>query len=196
MAGLADGRARRLLVGAVVALGAVALSAGPAMADVDIFTKGTVGRHWLRDTSERPGAKCTYTSGDAPWLLTSFRVRAPFVFAIDRNEKRNRELVGWRFLIDTYNPNDPNEGAHIFYRSPLQTAWAYDDTPAPFSAMSVTPDVPDNDYQYRLFVKMFWYRADGSVRGSSVHVITQYKHVYDASSYVGYGNCAGTLYET
>jgi hypothetical protein len=196
MAGRRVSHVRKLLFGVLAALAVLALGAGPALADVDIFTKGTVGRHWLRDTPDKPGAKCTYTSGDAPWLLTTFKVRAPFVFAIDRNEKRNRELVGWRFLIDTYDPNNSSEGAHIFYRSPLQRAWAYDDMPAPFSAMSVTPDVPDNDYQYRLFVKMFWYRPDGSVRGSSVHVLTQYKHVYGASSYVGYGNCAGTLYET
>jgi hypothetical protein len=191
MAELSYGRARRLFIGAVVAMAAIALSAGPVMADVDIFTKGTVGEHSLDDTPEHGGGVCRYSAGGH---LRSFKVRAPTVYAIDGTSARNHGRVGWRVLIDTYDPNNSSEPAHIFYKGDVHKAWAYDDEPAPFVDEIVDVPIPENDYQYRLFVKMLWYRADGSVRGASVHVITQYKWRMGSEFTMNYGNCVGTIY--
>lgn len=169
--------------------------AGPALADNDIFTKGTVGEHHLRDTPENGGVVCRFTSDASPYHLTSFKFRPPVVYAIDFNSKRNKGLVGWRVYLDRYDPAQPEEGAQIFFRSGLQLATAYDDKPAPFRARTFALDLPQDDGVYRAFVKMFWYRADGSVKGASVHVISQYKRVIGEWSEVAYGDCPGTMYE-
>ena len=189
----------RLLLATMVALCAVGLLPGIALADVDIFTKGTVGEHWVDDTPERGGAVCRY-SGDGPWHLTSFKVRPPDVFAIDSTATRDAGRVGWRMLVDTYSP-EPSKvsgagGATIFYKSGVVRQTAYDDTPAAFRAIIASPSVPENDNEYRFFVKMNWYRPNGSLKGTSVHVLTQMRLEYGGTTEWRDGNCPGTIYPT
>ena len=64
------------------------------------------------------------------------------------------------------------------YRSPIQKATAYSDVKASFDSMSVPVRVPadswDDPYIYRVRVKMFWYRSDGSVQGTAKHGVHYY----------------------
>jgi hypothetical protein len=81
---------------------------------------------------------------------------------------RNNQLVAWRFIVERSGTGPWN--FQVTYRSPNQWGTAHTDSPALFSRMSVPVNVPDGDtFFYRVKVKMFWYRRDGSIQGTGVH---------------------------
>ena len=180
----------KLLLGTPLALLLVlTVAVAPVSADIDIFTWGTVGDHHLRgDTPDSGGVICTY---DMAGRLVGARMRPPVVYAIDKNARRNSGQVAWRLLVDTYDPDDSNSGAHIWYRSARQLRTAWDDTPAAFKGMVVKKEFPRNGYRYRFFARMLWFGSDGSRIGESVHVVTQHKRVSPYSEDVVYGYCSG-----
>ena len=180
---------RKLMAAVAAALLCLTLAATTALADVDVYTQGTVGQHSLRnDTPEMGGVVCTY---DSSGHLVKARMRPPIVYAVDTNGQRNSGLVGWRLIVDHYTPTQSGS-AEIFYRSGTQKRIAYDDAPARFSGVTVTKPFPASD-EFRFFARMIWYRADGSVKGASVHVATQYRRVSPWSIEVVYGACQGSL---
>jgi hypothetical protein len=181
-------RRRTASLALLVAIAAVALAPGAALADVDVFTRGTVGAHDVDDTPERGGAVCRY-SGDGPYHLASVKIRPPDVYAIDATAGRDAGRVGWRAMADS---SDPNTGATLVYKSAVVRATAFDDEPALFRPI-VASVSGQSTHEYRFFVKMNWYRPNGSLRGTSVHVLTQMRLIYGGMSEMRYGNCPGTL---
>ncbi len=180
-----------MLIGLPLAL-VVTLSVGigPVFADIDIFTTGTVGEHSLKlDTPEAGGAICFFNE-EGPDDLWKIKMRPPMVYAIDRDGSRNHQMVGWQLLIDRSSDTSP---AVIFHKSRIQKLVAYDDQPAAFTAKFAAPRFPNDDSRYRVFAKMYWYRADGSIEGASVHVVTEYRQVVGGSWTVVYGNCHGIV---
>jgi hypothetical protein len=182
----------RLLFGIPFTLAlALSVGIGPVFADIDIFTSGTVGEHSLRgDTPSNGGVICRY---DGDGHLVGATMRPPIVYAIDKNGRRNSQRVGWRLLVDRYDPTNPGPGAQIFYTSPRQVRIAYDDQAASFSRMKVKKAFPKDDLEYRFFGRMLWFRADGSIQGESVHVVSYHKRVSPWAEDVVYGHCVGTL---
>ena len=80
-------RSRALSVAALAALICLALGATTALADIDIFTSGTVGEHSLpMDTVATGGVICRY---DGMVYLVGATMRPPIVYAIDKNGQRN-----------------------------------------------------------------------------------------------------------
>jgi hypothetical protein len=181
----------RLLIGIPLALAlCLSVGIGPALADVDIFTTGTVGEHSLKlDVPEAGGAICFFNEA-GPDDLWKIKMRPPLVYAIDRDGGRNQQMVGWRLIIDRSGDGMP---AKLFHKSKIQKQIAYDDQPARFTAKFAAPVFPDDDSRYRVFAKMFWYRADGTIEGASVHVVTQYRQVVGDAWSVVYGNCHGIV---
>jgi hypothetical protein len=183
-------RIGRVFASVLTAAVLVPLVAAPVMADVDVYTYGTVGDHHLNDTPESPGAVCRY---DSDGYLVAFKLRPPVVYAIDSTAGRDSGRVGYKLIIDVYDPAQTGP-ALIFLRTGFRNVTAYDDQPAVWEPIIRAPDIEHNDSVYRLFAKMVWYGPNGHVMGGSVHVLTQLRlKKADGSSEVVYGQCPGTL---
>ena len=178
----------RSFLATVGGLAVVALAPGLALAEVQLFTRGTVGEHVVWDTPKHGGAVCRY-SGDGPYHLKSVKIRPPDVYAIDATAGRDAGRVGWRVMADS---SDPNTGATLVFQSGVVRATAFDDQPASFRPI-VASVFDQSIYKHRFFVKINWYRPSGSLKGTSVHVLTQMKLVYGGTTEMRYGNCPGTL---
>jgi hypothetical protein len=182
-------RSRRVAWSIVLASIVAVMAVGPVAADTELGHKGTVGKHSLRDSARQGGIFCRYktlseSKNHYEGKLNRLVVRPPKMRAISGVQK-----VGWRFIVQRSNYDGPWKRT---YRSPIQTAKAYSHTNASFTRMSVKVNVPrdgvdgefDASYSYRVIVKMFWYRPNGTIRGSA-------RHLVDYAHYVNYGGGDG-----
>lgn len=130
-------------------------------------------------------ARCRYTatqSGQYGWteaLLKRIVVMPPTVFA----KKAGGQQVGWRFIVRRSLDREAGPWK-VSYRSRIQKAPATKTSAADFSKMGVEVSVPtnvedQNDVWYRVTLKIFWYRADGSVDSSTTYLFTQYRMYVD-----------------
>jgi hypothetical protein len=168
-----------------LAAAAVALAVAPVAADTELGHKGTVGQHSLRDTSSKGGVKCvfrTLSESNIHWEggLARIDVRPPKMKAVS-----GRQTVGWRFIVQRSKDHGPWK---VTYRSPIQKAKATTTTLASFSKMSIKVNVPaasrhENRHFYRVNVKMFWYRSNGTVQGTARHRVDWYQDVIKGLTY-------------
>jgi hypothetical protein len=177
--------ARALALPALVAISLV-LAVGPVTAG-SADHRGTWGVHFLADSREFPGVRCRY---DSDQNLSAVRVRAPFVFAVDRASGVDRQRVGWQFVVQSLR-DDPGSTWQTVERSSIQRAAASDATPADLSPMGFHLDTsPGNTYRVR--VRMLWYRTSrpAEVAGVAVHTVRWYRYpLADAND----GFCPGGI---
>ena len=175
------------IVGALVAL---VLGSGLVLADTPISHSGSVGAHHLTDTHAGPGVKCLYQEGGGSGeeVLHQLVVKPPVIFAVDKTGGRDKQLVGWRALIQRRN-----HGAASFVTitaGGLHTAFAWDDTAASFSTQtySVTSQFGAD---FRVRIAMYWYAADGTtVTGRARNEVDWYRKIAHSTS----GNHNATLH--
>jgi hypothetical protein len=149
----------RLIRIVTLSLIALALGAGPIAgpAAAGVIDHGAI-------------ANCSYKvtqSGTYGWtraLLKEIVVSPPTVA-----KKTGTNSVGWRFIVERSLDRE-NGPWKITYRSPIQHAFKS----AKFTPMSVGVTVPKNGgdrdrVYYHVILKMFWYRADGSVQDKVKH---------------------------
>jgi hypothetical protein len=181
----ATSRSRRIAWSMVLASLIAVMAVGPVAADTELGHKGTVGKHSLRDSSRQGGVFCYYktlseSKNHFEGKLNRLVVRPPKMRSISGVQK-----VGWRFIVQRSIYDGPWKRT---YRSPIQRAKATSNTNASFSRMSVKVNVPadglEAGYSYRVIVKMFWYRPNGTIRGSA-------RHLVDYAHYVNYGGDDG-----
>lgn len=158
------------------------LAAGPVLADLEQGHSGTVGFHQLRD-GWNGGAICRYKQVPSSLAyeakLKWIDVRPPKV-----RSTSGSQAVGWRFLIErrSYDRTTISPWA-VTYRSPVQRDVTNTTTNASFSTLGVRVAVPSTSfdeypgYQYRAQIKMFWFRADGTVGGTATHLVERYQYV-------------------
>ena len=177
---------RKSLFVALTSVVALWIGAGPVAADFEMGHKGKVGPHSVVDSADAASVRCNYKTVaevDHPddWYvwrgkLTRLEVRPPRVRSVIGTQR-----VGWRFIVQrAVNPTSTFSDAwKTTYRSAVQTATATDTKRARFTPMYVPVDVPrasaERSYGYRVMVKMFWYRADGSVQGTAKHLLSYYE---------------------
>lgn len=177
---------RRSVLVALTSVLALALGAGPVAADFEWGHSGNVGRHTLVDSMETASVRCNYktvSETDEPddWYvwrgkLTRLEVRPPKVRSI-----LGKQLVGWRFIVQrALNPTSTfNDPWQTTYRSAIQVATATDTRNARFTPMYVRLSVPpaseERIHAYRVLIKMFWYRADGTTQGTAKHLLSYYE---------------------
>jgi hypothetical protein len=155
---------------ALLAAVAVLMATAPAGADTQLGDTGKVGRHRLRDSRATPGVVCQYS---ARGFLTGIRVKPPVVHARNVSRGRDRQTVSWQFRIEYWDVND--FWAEMFTVSRvLRTAW--DDTPAAFTARTITGDYTALGARYRVIVIMAWHRG-GAVEGRANHLADFYLQV-------------------
>jgi hypothetical protein len=89
--------------------------------------------------------------------------------------------VGWRFIV---HRSSNGLDWKVTYRSPVQRAT----TSSNFTSMDVKVDVPDRwpspdpqAYPYRVVIKAFFYRADGSLKATSKAPVYEFRVWIDGS---------------
>lgn len=187
----------RPVVGFALAFVALALVAGPVVADTEMGHTGLVGDHRVVDgtTDETfSGIVCFYdsTRGNRLHRLT---VMAPEIYARNVTAAVDSQRVGWRVIVKRLRPGATT--LKPFYRSATQKAIATDSTPAEFPRpsgpgappyMTVNLDVPNEPgtgSQYFVFIRMFWYRS-GALEGTATHALDYYYWVIFPPGYDGY----------
>lgn len=176
------------LVGALVAL---VLGSGLALADTPISSSGGVGAHHLKDTNAKPGVKCLYEEGGGSGeeVLYQLTVKPPVMFAVNSTVHRDKQIVGWRALIQRRN-----HGAANFVTiatGGLHTAWAFDDMAAPLSARSYAV-TSKFGADFRVRIAMFWYAPNGTtVTGRATSEVDWYRKIFHSTDY---GNHDATLH--
>lgn len=178
---------RRTLISTISALVFATLAISPALADRELGHTGTVGFHTLRDSSSKGGAICQYKGiypspggysyeGKLKWI----DVRPPKVRAIAGVQK-----VGWRFMVERQRLANSVGPWVLRYTSRIQTDMTNSNTNASFSMKGINVVVPTSgaddspEYLYRVKVKMFWYKPNGSVQGTATHLVENYRQVYN-----------------
>jgi hypothetical protein len=172
----------KITISATMAFALAVAMAGPAAAYQVISEVGPHGHYDITDTIGTPGAKCSYgPQVYTNWAyLKSMKVYAPHVFAADRNsEKRDHRTVSWQFKLQRQSAGE--SAWHTFKSSAKQTKVAYEDTMAPFTAMTITYNSENSDpdhvsgpnLYYRALVIIKWYKPDGSVE-STVKLVPDY----------------------
>jgi hypothetical protein len=148
--------------------GAVAASANTGLGH-----RGSYGVHYLADSEEYPGARCSYNSST---VIRSIKVQDPLVFAENRvRGSVDSQRVSWFFKVEAQPP-----GGKVWTtvaRSDLEKKTATDAQVANFSPMTKS-FAGRADRQYRVVVVIRWYGADGTtVRGRTAHRVDWYSWV-------------------
>jgi hypothetical protein len=106
--------------------------------------------------------------------LRKITVTPPEMFA-----KSGQQTVGWRFVVRrTINEGDyPSH--QVTYTSPIQTRTATTSEAADFDlqrvAVTLSTSVEDQrDVFYQVVLKLYWYRANGSVQSSTTYLMPDY----------------------
>jgi len=176
-------RWRNLLVLASVTV-ALLVGAQPVAADTELGHTGTVGLHSLLDTPGNPGATCKYKylSEYQIGRLKRIVVFPPRMRAV---AGKDAQTVGWNFTVQRREAGLGGSGPwENRYTSPEMTAVTDDAHNASFDQASVSvttpfgPDVEDAIALYRVHIKMFWHRPNGSVQGTAKHRVNYYRSVY------------------
>ena len=179
-------RLRHAAISVVGALVVTALAMSPVLADEEYGHTGTVGYHHLRDSASGGGAICSYkrvnpSPGGYSYeaKLKWIDVRPPKVRAISGSQE-----VGWLFKVERVR-NVSDALWVLRYTSPIQRDVTNASTNAEFSLrginviLNTTSADDDPQYLYRVKVKMFWYRANGTVQGTATHIVSNYKQVWN-----------------
>jgi hypothetical protein len=170
---------------AVGALTAVLVTPLVTSADTRVSHSGLYGVHYLADSAEYPGVRCTYNGQQT---ISSIRVRDPFVFARNKTSGVDSQLVGWYFRVQTA-PVGSSTWTEAG-RSAVQRKVATDQQVANFSPI-IKAVVPDASKNYRVIVAMLWYNsARTAIEGRATHRADWYSWV-NAPSFMG--SCPGGI---
>lgn len=165
---------RRAILVSMVAILGLALPAAAA------------GEPQAATSSHGSQARCRYEAtqiGRFGWTEADLRrivVTAPTIYGTRRGQ-----TVGWRFVVQRSIDRGP---WRVTYRSPIQKATAGPSRAALFTRMGVDVAVPkppagaDWDafrVHYRVVLKTFWYRADGTIQARGSHLFDDHRHYVD-----------------
>jgi hypothetical protein len=170
-----DFQPARAVLAFAASLLSLAICVTPVAGYKHLGTTGNTGTHSLTDTRSSPGADCRYRFFDrgTAWELRRIKVRPPNAQASAFHE--GDQEVGWRFTVERRFINafaeEPGPWEHR-YTSPIQRATTDAEHNAEFLPMDVRVRVPgdasaDGRYQYRVTVKVLWYRDNGTVSGTA-----------------------------
>jgi hypothetical protein len=165
---------RRSWIALALTAGLVASLGGAvgASADTAVTHSGAYGVHYLADSSEYAGVRCTYNNAN---VISSIRVRDPFVFARSTTSGVDTQWVSWYFRVQAQTP-----GSTVWTdvaTSGAQKRTATDAQIANFSA--ITRAFPGSAAkQYRVIVVIRWYGAAGAaITGRTNHRVDWYSWV-------------------
>jgi hypothetical protein len=141
---------------------------------------------------------CRYrASGSGPaydYVLKRLVVTPPVLYAV-----KGTQTVGWRFVV-TRAEWWGSEPWKVTYRSPIQKRTATTTTAAAFTSKDVDVQLPNVENQralvYQVTLKLYRYRADGSVASTTSYLMPWMKWVQNGHYYYGdYDDvCQGGFY--
>jgi hypothetical protein len=149
-------------------------------------TAAASGESALASSSQGSQTRCRYEAtqvGSFGWTEAKLRrivVTPPQIYGLSRGQ-----TVGWRFVVRRSIDYGPWK---VTYQSPVQKATAGPNRAASFSKQGVAvalPSIPSGsdwdhwDVHYRVVLKMFWYRSDGSLQQTASHVFSRYNTYVD-----------------
>jgi hypothetical protein len=160
----------RSLLALVLAAPLLMALAGPTAAYTIVSQTGMVGEWYLTDSSETPGATCSY-GAEYPPNNANFRwmkLRAPNVRAADRNSNvidQKRVQWFWKLQRGTFNSSTWTNVA----TSAKQTKVAYENQAAAFTPLQInfnTGMSAQGDTLFRAVVTIKFLRNNGTAEGT------------------------------
>jgi hypothetical protein len=161
----------RVTLATATALVLCASVVGATVADTRLSSSGRHGKSSLGDSSTSAGAMCSYTIGFGA-DINAITIEPPNVLARNRSSGADSQKVGWRFVVQRLPAGAADWTP--YYLSPISKAMATDASPATFSPRGVAVVGSDDADDFRVLVKIFWYRADGSRAGKVVRSVDYY----------------------
>jgi hypothetical protein len=152
-------------------------------ADTLISTSGHVGPNHLNDSAGHPGARCSYVEGGGSGeeVLSSIRVKAPVVFARDTTAARDKQKIRFKAMIQRKD----GAAAWMTILTPSATAFAWDDTMASFSPITVHV-MSHFGSKFRVRVEITFYSKPGATwiqTGQVLREVDWYRHVFHSTDY-------------
>jgi len=180
------GRGRSSQIAVVLALAAAAIVAGPVAAATPPTSDygNTVDCRY-----KAPGPGPAYE-----FRLKKFVVTPPVLYA-----NSGTQTVGWRFVV-TRAKNWGGDPWKITYRSPIEKASATTAQAAAFTSKSVDVAIPNvenvTSVWYHVTLKLYWYKADGSVASQTTYLMPWMKWIMNGHYYGDYDHiCQAGFYE-
>jgi hypothetical protein len=152
-------RGGRAIAVIAAALGALFIASGSAFAATELDTSGSIGQHSMTDS--QGDVVCSY--GDTGYLEAISIAAPPQIYARNKTNGVDQQQVGWRFVVKS-RLSGPGNPFTTLYTSTVVKLTATDATAAAFLPRKVAMAFPDAS-AFKVIVKMFWYRNDGSVAG-------------------------------
>ena len=146
-----------------------------ARADIELGHEGEVGRHRLADMYDSPGAVCDIVLPGRDSLgETWLRVNPPVMFARNRTDAVDEQMVGWNASVSALN--EETGAWRIVRRSETARELASDDLASYFSGQGWLAEFPLSRATYSVSLEMIWYDPDdaGRVAGRANHVIEHF----------------------
>jgi len=175
--------------GSVIAAVAAALAltlglSGVVAAD---STTGSVGHYLVTDGNSvaTAGAACLYsTPGGGIYNIYRIVGRRPSVWWPDTNSSISGQhgTVGWRLIVKYKSPSATSWT--LLKQTTIQKATAHEDSPAydpndkaAFSNLWINinyANFSQANTTFKALIKIYWFRSDGSVRGTATHTVQNY----------------------
>ncbi|HUR16567.1 MAG TPA: hypothetical protein VMZ33_04735 [Candidatus Limnocylindrales bacterium] len=160
---------------------------------------GSVAAGGAQPPDHGAGVRCKYTTdADTNWAfrtpLRRIAVLPPEIYA-----RTARQTVGWRFLVNRLIDEGENPQWQVTYPSSLQRGSATSTQPANFDTLRVGVTVPRNvedrrNVTYTVTLKMYWFRADGSVASKASILLDDYTQYLNGENWGGDDHCPGIVW--
>jgi hypothetical protein len=150
-------------LGLTVALGLAIAGAVPTAADTPQTHTGVFGVHYLADSTEYPAATCFHNNAT---VISSIRVRAPFVYARNKVPGPESQAVSWQFSIQARTPGTSAWTAvasSTIQKRTTTDARAADFTPVTRAFGGTAAK------EYRVIVVLRWFGSDGTTEVGRVN---------------------------
>ena len=162
-----------------ISLMALVLAVQPVAAATVTSSSGTYGMYQIHDDHDTTrGANCDYktTKHNGAYALKDIGVRAPTIYAREKDNSNQRKWVGWKYAIQQ-DANRDGSGWQTVFTSSVAKAKATESDAANFGRRTWT--VPSGMHlqgNYRAQVTLLWYKAGSStiVKGKVVALIDYY----------------------
>jgi hypothetical protein len=137
---------------------------------------------------------CRYKTYEGTAFAGQAKVRKIVVSPPRMFAKSGQQTVGWRFIVSrTYG----TEAAKTTYVSPIETAVASTTVAAAFATMSVAVSLPRVEnlswLEYRVTLRLIWYRGNGTVQSKITYPMPTYTMFYNGDPDRGYASCWGIV---
>ena len=179
-------RRRWIALALAAGLGASLGGAVGASADTGVTHEGAYGAHYLADSAEFAGVRCTYNNSN---VISSICVRDPLAFAKNTTNRVDTQWVSWNFRVQKQTPASTRWTDVV--TSAVQKRTATDGQIANFSPIT-RAFAGSAANQYRVVVVIRWYGAGGAT------VVGRTTHRADWYSWVGVpsfkGLCPGGIF--